>query len=555
MCEGKNMLIAALKLTHDGTVAVSKDDRLLFSVELEKINNNQRYKHFDNFKIIDEILNEFDVAYEDIDYWVIDGWEMDPENGISGKNVVLVGTEELKVNSYCNCINNMYEGIEKFFSYEQFDNYTSFTHIYDHLCSAYCTSEFAKKGESAFVVVFDGGTKPLLFYYDVFVEKFLFCKELLKFGGDIYTGMASRTSVFSYSRRTRNGVQTFTQKYAGRIMAYVALGTVNEQLMDLFKTEYELLSDDNCITNGWSQNRLFEKRVFEQMDSVADEDILTTFHMFIQNQLCEALDFFFRNDEKKANRNLCLCGGNFLNIKWNSAIRETGLFQKIYAPPFINDTGAAIGAICAKRMSLGEGKYLDWNMYSGPAFKNNNKLTGWKEKKCTISELARYIAEKKQPVLILNGRSEIGPRALGNRSIIADARCESMKDRLNIIKNREAYRPIAPICLEEDSKLYFSPGGKDEYMLFEHQATEYGAKVVPAIFHVDGTARLQTVTAESNKTIYDLLREYKKITGISVLCNTSANYEGKGFFPDLISAQRWGKINAIWSDNVLYWTC
>ena len=332
------MLIAALKLTHDGTLAVSKDDSLLFSVELEKMNNNQRYKHFDDFRIIDDILSEFDITYDDIDHWVIDGWELDPENGISGQNAVYVENAEIKVNSYCNSIKNMDEGIEKKFLSKQFGSYTSYTHIYDHLCSAYCTSEFARNNKNAYVIVFDGGTKPLLFYYDTTAEKFIFCKELLKFGGDIYTGMASKTNAFSYSRRIKNGVQTFTQKYAGRIMAYVAFGIVNKKLMELFQAEYELLGDDNCISNGWLQNRLFEKRVFEKIEHISDEDILSTFHVFMQKKLCESIEKFFQNDKKNEVRNLCLCGGNFLNIKWNSAIRETGLFQKIYAPPFINIT-------------------------------------------------------------------------------------------------------------------------------------------------------------------------------------------------------------------------
>lgn len=549
----KHMLIAGLKLTHDGTLAVAKDDQLLFSVELEKLNNNQRYKHFDDLNVIEDIFADFNITYGDIDHWVIDGWEMDPENGISGQNVTCVGNAKFEVNSYCNCINNIDEGISKLFSSEQFGSYASYTHIYDHLCSAYCTSEFALNNESAFIIVFDGGTKPLLFYYDIDTGRFVFCKELLKFGGDIYSGMASYTPTFSYSKRIRNGVSTFTQKFAGRVMAYIACGSVIEELMDLFQAEYEKLTDNNCISNGWEQNRKFEKNVFEVINQIPDEDVLLTFHMFLQCKLCEEIKQFFESDNRPKCRNLCLCGGNFLNIKWNSAIREMGVFDKIYAPPFINDSGVAIGAICAKRMELGIGRYLNWNLYSGPMLKNDFKLDGWNEKLCTVSELARFIAERKQPVLILSGRSELGPRALGNRSIIADARLLSMKDTLNIVKNREAYRPVAPICLEEDSKLYFIPGGKDEYMLFEHQATEFGASVVPAIFHIDGTARLQTVTKESNETIYELLKAYKGITGISVLCNTSANYEGKGFFPDLISAQKWGKVNAIWNEGILYY--
>ncbi len=127
-----------------------------------------------------------------------------------------------------------------------------------------------------------------------------------------------------------------------------------------------------------------------------------------------------------------------------------------------------------------------------------------------------------------------------------------MKQLLNNIKHREQYRPIAPICLEEDAMNYFIPGSKDKFMLFEHVGTEYGLKAVPAVFHLDNTARLQTVCKEDNWLLYELLTEYKAITGESVLCNTSANAPGRGFFPDVESAQRWGGADAIWSEGFLY---
>lgn len=548
------MLIAGLKLTHDGTLAVAQDDRLLFSVELEKMHNWERYCHFENFTVINEILEKNNLKFENIDHWIIDGWQLDPEDNMP-PFIVNVGDESIPVHCYSNLSEGKPENAFSIFKSEKFKEYTSFSHIYDHLCSSYCTSPFAKRNQSSYIIVFDGGTKPLLFYYNAKTRTFSFCKELLKFGGDIYSGIASKTEAFAYSRKIVNGCETFTQKYAGKIMAYVALGKENKHIYNYFSKEYENLLGNNCISNSWKLNREFEENVFKKINNKFDEkDIITTFHFFMQNELCNAIMEYFSNSEsEKEGINLCLCGGNFLNIKWNSAIRKTGIFNEIFAPPFVNDTGIAIGAICAKRLQLGMQPYLNWNTYSGPQLENISGCSSWLSKKCDLYELASIIAKTKEPILLLNGRSELGPRALGNRSIIADATSNTMKDKLNRIKCRESYRPIAPVCIEEDAKKYFFPGTKDKYMLFEHTLTSYGKEKVPAIMHIDGTARLQTVSAADNDVLYELLCHYKRITGISVLCNTSANYSGKGFFPDIISAQNWGKVKYIWSENTLYY--
>jgi len=112
--------------------------------------------------------------------------------------------------------------------------------------------------------------------------------------------------------------------------------------------------------------------------------------------------------------------------------------------------------------------------------------------------------------------------------------------------------PVAPVCLEQDAPGIFDPGSPDPYMLFDHAIREEWKNKVPAIAHKDNTARLQTVSESNNATLYELLTAYKKISGIPLLCNTSANYKGCGFFPDVFNATRWNKVNYVWADNVLY---
>ena len=127
-----------------------------------------------------------------------------------------------------------------------------------------------------------------------------------------------------------------------------------------------------------------------------------------------------------------------------------------------------------------------------------------------------------------------------------------MRDRLNQLKGRDAYRPVAPICLEQRAEEIFDPGGRDPHMLFEHRVRPAWLQKIPAVIHVDGSARLQTVAQSDEPLLFQLLTEYEKRTAIPVLCNTSANFPGKGFFPDTASAARWGGCRHVWAEGKLY---
>ena len=157
-----------------------------------------------------------------------------------------------------------------------------------------------------------------------------------------------------------------------------------------------------------------------------------------------------------------------------------------------------------------------------------------------------------KPVIILNGRAELGPRALGSRSIIAAATMPQMKELLNKVKLSGYYRPVSPICLASVAPQIFDPGKPDPYMLFDHYVREEWVELIPAIVHVDKTARLQTVSSSDSPVLESILKEYYKLSGIPELCNTSANYNGSGFFHDVTSAMQWSKIDMIWKDGVLY---
>ena len=126
----------------------------------------------------------------------------------------------------------------------------------------------------------------------------------------------------------------------------------------------------------------------------------------------------------------------------------------------------------------------------------------------------------------VSGKYEIGPRALGNRSILAAPFRESTRVRLNEIKQREQFRPIAPVCLEEEAARWFGCDHASPFMLYTHRAR---TDALAAVTHVNGTARIQTVSSETNRNLYELLIAFKARTGYGVLCNTSLNFKGRGF--------------------------
>ena len=126
----------------------------------------------------------------------------------------------------------------------------------------------------------------------------------------------------------------------------------------------------------------------------------------------------------------------------------------------------------------------------------------------------------------VSGKYEIGPRALGNRSILAAPFQESTRIRLNEIKQREQFRPIAPVCLEEEAEKWFGCDHASPFMLFTHRVR---TKALAAVTHVNGTARIQTVSSITNQRLYELLVAFKARTGYGVLCNTSLNFNGRGF--------------------------
>jgi len=567
------MRICGIKLTHDGAVALVEDERLIFCIEQEKRNNNPRYQTIDNLDAIVLALAEHGLHPGKVDQFVVDGWVGKRESQFR----VLSGTAPiaLKGGPYVEK-----DAVSVLASHEGFGlrldgadyPYISFPHVTSHVAAAYCTSPFAKAGQPAFCLLWDGGTFPRLYHVERRSARFVEC--LFPMIGHVYAAAGLHFGPYKQVKRANwdlgdpgkldpGGAGKLNLGVAGKLMAYIALGSVNEDIVAVFQDLYHKVlaaetnlasyrTDVPSMESALATTHEFFDASARRLETSSPEDVLASFHCFLERLLVQEMSNAIQRHSDFSARNLCITGGCGLNIKWNSALRAAGLFDAIWVPPFPNDSGSAIGAACCAMVADKGFAPLDWSVYSGPALEHCDVPPEWRSTPCSLHELATILASNK-PVVFLSGRAELGPRALGSRSILAAPTSSRMKDHLNDIKLREHFRPVAPICLEDRAPDIFDPGTRDPYMLFDHETRAEWRDRIPAIVHLDGSARLQTICRTSQHKVAELLIEYEKLTGIPLLCNTSANHHGRGFFPSVAAACEWGRVDHVWCDGTM-WT-
>ena len=222
--------------------------------------------------------------------------------------------------------------------------------------------------------------------------------------------------------------------------------------------------------------------------------------------------------------NICFAGGVALNCVANAVMADKDLFENIWIMPNPGDAGSSLGCIAAS-----EKRKLNWQH----PFLGYN-IDGEYPVDAIIKEL-----ESSKMVGVANGRAEFGPRALGNRSLLADPRGPEIKDTVNAIKRRQQFRPFAPAILEEDVHEHFEMPKhalNSPYMQFTARVKH--PKLFPAITHHDGTARVQTVRKSDNQGFYQLLKTWKDKTGCPMLLNTSLNIKGEPIVNDKTDAKR-----------------
>jgi carbamoyltransferase len=303
-------------------------------------------------------------------------------------------------------------------------------------------------------------------------------------------------------------------------------------------------------------------RIPESEITERHQDIAASLQEFFENTLLTITQRLYQETKSK---NLCLAGGVFLNCSANQKILEHSGFKNIFIQPAAGDAGGALGvAAYINHAILNKPRNGPQNSSSlGPQFSSGEieralRAHGLAFKRHTEEELLEVVAQalsENRTVGWFQGRMEFGPRALGNRSILASPLTEKMRDHLNNrVKKREAFRPFGPVVCLEDAPHFFDLSIPSPFMLLAPKVKNAMQAVIPAVTHADETARVQTLTELENPLLYQLLKLFGQKTGTPVLINTSFNLRGEPVVcspEDAVSCFKKTELDALALEN--YW--
>lgn len=306
--------------------------------------------------------------------------------------------------------------------------------------------------------------------------------------------------------------------FAGKKMGLAAYGKIRKEWIRPVKEFYM-----RCSGHNPKSLKSLDIGLFLGVNSLSGQnsyDLAATsqfvFEGVVFEHICHVLD--------KYDLPVVLTGGCALNVLFNEELRRN-IKNPVFVPPNPNDCGISFGMI-VRELNLTE--KLDITYKGFPVLdkdKTEMYVKKYKAKKCNIKQIAALL-DKGNIIGVVQGDSEVGPRALGNRSILCDPTYENMKDTLNEkVKYREWYRPYAPVVQYEKREKYFEFSGESPFMSFCVKVKKYAN--LPAITHVDGTARIQTVKIDENRFLYSLLEYMGNDYNKDVLLNTSFNIKGK----------------------------
>jgi hydroxymethyl cephem carbamoyltransferase len=493
------MRILGIKPPHDGSMAFINDNELIFAIEGEK-DSHPRYSGL----TLPKVFNALSATDEIPDVIALGDDATENAKDLStyfGINETLKKATEIKLAG---------QNVKIFVS----------SHERAHIYCAYGLSPFPQ-GEPYYALCWEGAIGR--FYYispDLQIHGY---DTVMKSPGVRYI-----LPYFVANDKKMEAYQIWDLSMAGKMMALTGYGAKDQAtalkwqaiIREMTNYQFEPLDNINLYQQAlqffrrFPVNRLgIENQDFKDFAFHYSEAIFNKFYEFAAANL-------------KGGFPLLITGGCGLNCDWNTKWKESGLFADVFIPPCPNDSGIGIGiAIDALHHFTGNAK-IKWSVYAGEEF-NNDSTPGmefWMEP-LNYNRLTELLAQGKIFAWV-QGKYEIGPRALGNRSLIAAPFSRTIWQRLNHIKQREQFRPVAPVCTEESVSRFFNWQGPSPYMLHFMEVTNPDLQ---AVTHVDHSARAQTVTRDQNPKLYDLLNHFSTRTGYPVLCNTSLNYKNKGF--------------------------
>ena len=366
-------------------------------------------------------------------------------------------------------------------------------HHDSHAAAGYFTSPFKDTGATILTVdaIGEWDTVSISTAEKIWIER----KETIKYPHSI----GILYSAFTH----RCGLKPAEEEYILMGMAAYGKPKYKQQIYDEFvqQSPFKLKKNLHRGLRDWNPGA-------DVMDIAASIQAVTE----------ELLAGLWHRASKYGSRNLVYAGGVALNCAANRVLANMGLFDNIWIIPNPGDAGSSLGCIAAHQKS-----HLRWeHPFLG------HEIDG----EYPVDSLIKELKENKM-VGVASGRAEFGPRALGNRSLLADPRGEDIKDLVNSIKKRQKFRPFAPAILEEDVNEYFElPKGVKNTPYMQYTAACTHGKDFPAIIHHDHTSRVQTVRKTDNPGFHALLTEWKKQTGCPILLNTSLNIKGQPIVND-----------------------
>lgn len=486
--------------SHNATVVVEENGKIICVIEIERFLNqkNAGYSQYLISRTRPYLLTE-------IVSWIKKTY----------------GIKEYDTCYYLN--SDTIEGDEKVFYHELIPakQYINCLHHLSHAACGFYQSSF----EKALIISFDGGGNDG--FFNIYcAENRNEIKEIKRFGIDLGFPYMSFGDYLE-DIKLEPALNIGNLVYSGKIMGLCSYGNLRLEWLDSFKKYYTSKPD------GLNYKKLLEVlesetglsfNINSRLNGQEAWDVAKTSQIAFEEVFLELVDKYL---VQYSDLPVVLVGGCALNILLNTRLKQE-LNKEIFVPPNPNDCGIASGMML---YHLKPQQAVDLT-YAGVPILDKDMLMAYCEEACHVSSLNTEVLVNDlangKIVGVVRETSEHGPRALGNRSIMCNPSYENMKDILNSkVKNREWYRPFAPVVRLEDVSTYFEFEGESRWMSFCPKVKPEWREKLTSITHVDGTARVQTVTKEQNEFLYNLLTDFKEKTGIGVLLNTSFNVNGK----------------------------
>lgn len=543
------MNILGLNLGHDSSCALIMNGKLVFASEQERYSKNKHTREFPKEAIIDCVKSQ-NLKINDIDLIVVgflperyvkEFFLKQSLNDLNKINFIYDGIERIKTSL------NLENLIRKKLNFKKKINFVS--HHLCHLASTFYPSEFKK----SLVVSFDGlGEIESSMFAIGNNLKLNLLNEKNKFPDSLGLIYAATTYFLGWKPFYDEGIVMGLAPYGDRNnyipKSRVTYRKVFEDLIKYknngtFEINLEWVEYHNQ-RDKWFSDKFFslfgKKRKPGSNITQHYKDIAAALQARLEEVILKILKYL-KNKTKM--ENLSLAGGVALNCSLNGKIHDSKIFKKIFVQPASSDSGIAIGAAILGFLNWDKkGKLEFGDFYLGSSFsdnkikkfivKNKRKKFSFVKSKNIYLETAKYIDQGKI-VSWFQGGSEFGPRALGNRSILAKPFPIQIKDHINKnVKFREYFRPFAPAVLEEHASNYFHLNQPSPHMLIACKVKENKVNLIPAVTHVDKSARVQTVSKKSNYKFYKLINEVYRLNQIPVILNTSFNIKGQPIVND-----------------------